>query len=321
MKVTCIGEMLIDFVCTDTNAGLVKGYNFVKKPGGAPANVAACIGKLGGEPLLVAAVGNDPFGRYLIDEVSHYHVKTQNISVLKSSTSLAFVSLSDDGEREFAFNRGADEKLRLSKVQIEKLLDDSILHLGSATALLGGNLSESYMDIAKEAYKKGNIICFDPNFRIDLWNGNEDNFREKCEAYFAMADVVKVSDDELFLLSQANDIESGCDYFHSKGVKILLVTLGSKGCLVSQGKKQYIVPAYKVTAIDTTGAGDSFIGALLFKMSKHSPNDDFYASQMKEFVAFAEKVSGLVCSKLGAMTALPAMQEINSMEFIVNEAD
>lgn len=319
MKVTCIGEMLIDFVCTDTNAGLVKGHDFVKKPGGAPANVAACIGKLGGDSVLVAAVGNDPFGQYLIEQVSHYNVDTKHVSVLNDSTTLAFVSLGDDGEREFAFNRGADEKLRLSQPQINDLLNGSILHLGSATALLGGFLADSYMDIARTAHSNGNIISFDPNFRVDLWRGNEASFRKKCEAYFDLADIVKVSDDELYLLSQANDIESGCGYFHDRGVQILLVTLGSKGCLVSQGGQQYLVPAYNVTAVDTTGAGDSFIGAILLQMSQHPPAGDFYASEMRGFVAFAGKVSGLVCSKLGAMTALPTMLEVDSMKFIVKQ--
>jgi fructokinase len=106
-KIVCVGEMLIDFVCVDTNIGLSDAVNFIKKSGGAPTNVAACIGKLGGASTLVAAIGNDPFGTYLKNEVVHYHVNIDFVETVNTSTTLAFVSLSDDGEREFAFNRGA----------------------------------------------------------------------------------------------------------------------------------------------------------------------------------------------------------------------
>tara|TARA_R110002167_G_scaffold90791_1_gene244332 strand:+ start:191 stop:1156 length:966 start_codon:yes stop_codon:yes gene_type:complete len=317
MKVICIGEMLIDFVCTDTNKGLVNGVNYVKKSGGAPANVAACIGKLGGEPVLVGSVGNDPFGAFLIEEVKRYAVNTDHVASLSTSTTLAFVSLGDNGEREFAFNRGADEQLNLDDATIGTLLSDSILHLGSATALLGGELGDSYLRIAQQAKKNGNIICFDPNFRIDLWRGREAEFRDICNTYFALADIVKVSDEELVLLSHQDDMAKGCQYFHDLGVKVVLVTLGPDGCLISQNGQQYIVPAYEINAVDTTGAGDSFIGAILFQMAKSAPGENFYQDDFKGFIEFAGKVSGLVCAKIGAMTALPTLPEVNAMTFVV----
>ena len=317
MNVICVGEMLIDFVCTDTNMGLVNGVNYVKKSGGAPANVAACIGKLGGSPLLVAAVGNDPFGEFLVQEVQKYHVNTDYVLTLPTSTTFAYVSLADNGEREFAFNRGADEQLTLSATQVDKLSHNSILHLGSATALLGGELSTSYWQLAQAAKQNGNMICFDPNFRIDLWKNRQDDFRNACVPYFEIADLVKVSDEELVLLSQQEDMGTGCGYFHDLGVKIVLVTLGGDGCLISHNGKQTRVPAYQINAVDTTGAGDSFIGAILFKMSQTPAGVDFYANDLQEFVAFAGKVSGLVCSTIGAMSALPSLAEVEAMTFTV----
>ena len=317
MNIICVGEMLIDFVCTDTNMGLVNGVNYVKKSGGAPANVAACIGKLGGSACLVASVGHDPYGEFLIQEVKNYHVNTDYIATLPQSTTFAFVSLADNGEREFAFNRGADEQLVLEDTSINELTNDAILHLGSATALLGGKLGESYFALAQKAKHKGNMICFDPNFRIDLWKGRELDFREACIPYFKMADIVKVSDDELTLLSQQDDMSTGCQYFHDLGVKIVLVTLGPEGCLISHNGQQSIVPAYEIKALDTTGAGDSFIGAMLFQMSQNTPGDDFYQNEIEGFVAFAGKVSGLVCSKIGAMSALPTLSEVEAIQFEV----
>lgn len=319
MKVICVGEMLIDFVCTDTNMGLVNGVNYVKKSGGAPANVAACIGKLGGEASLVASVGHDPYGEFLIQEVKNYQVNTDFINVLPMSTTFAFVSLADNGEREFAFNRGADEQLKLTASEVSELTDNSILHLGSATALLGGSLSDSYLALAKEAKRKGNIICFDPNYRIDLWRGRDQEFKDACTTYFKMADMVKVSDEELTLLSGEKDMKVGCKFFHDLGVKMILVTLGPDGCLVSLNGDQTIVPAYEISAVDTTGAGDSFIGALLFKMSQAAPGDNFYEDNIHEFVAFAGKVSGLVCSSIGAMSALPTLSEVESMDFTIKQ--
>lgn len=319
MKVICIGEMLIDFVCTDTNSGLVNGVNYVKKSGGAPANVAACIGKLGGEPVLVGSVGKDPFGEFLLNQVKEYSVNTDHVAALASSTTLAFVSLADNGEREFAFNRGADEQLTLDSETITILLDNSILHLGSATALLGGALGKSYLNIAQQAKSNGNIICFDPNFRIDLWRGQETKFRDICNTYFALADIVKVSDEELVLLSQKDDMAAGCQHLHDLGVKVVLVTLGPDGCLISQNGQQYIVPAYEINAVDTTGAGDSFIGAMLFQMAQRGPSENFYQDDFKGFIEFAGKVSGLVCAKIGAMTALPSLADVESMAFVVKK--
>lgn len=315
MKVICVGEMLIDFVCTDRNAGLIGGQNYVKKSGGAPANVAACIGKLGGDAIFVGAVGNDPFGEYLKKELEHYHVSTEYLSQISVPTTLAFVSLFDDGEREFDFIRGADQELKLSKATIKNLLRDSILHLGSATALLDGPLKATYLNLAIKAKINGNLISFDPNYRVDLWKDKTAEFCERAKIFFGYADVVKVSEEELALLTQKNSLTAGCEEIHKYGVRVVFVTLGSKGCLVSTSSSQYLVPAYEINAVDTTGAGDSFIGAILFRMSNADPGKNFFAEELFEFVEFAEKVSAHVCSKLGAMSSLPSQFEIDSMNF------
>lgn len=319
MKVICIGEILIDFVCTQVNSDLKTGCDFIKKAGGAPANVAACIAHLGGDSEFVGAVGNDPFGLYLLDRLKSYNVNIDFVQILSTATTLAFVSLADEGEREFTFNRGADEQLTLTDSRLEPLLDNSIIHFGSATALLGGNLFDSYLAAANLANLNGNTIVFDPNYRMDLWKDNIEQFKQRCDVFMKMADVVKVSEDELELLTGIKDQEEACNALHEKGVSLIFVTLGKNGCLVSQNGEQYIVPAYEITAVDTTGAGDSFIGAILYQMANSSGIDTLYADKMKGFVEFAEKVSGMVCSKVGAMTALPSLDEINNTPFIVKK--
>jgi len=319
MKVVCIGEVLIDFVCTDVNAGLNSGCNFVKKAGGAPANVAACIARLGGHSEFVGAVGNDPFGHYLLARLNEYQVKTSYVQQLSTPTTLAFVSLADEGEREFTFNRGADEQLTLTDNRLHSLLDDAIVHFGSATALLGGNLYDSYLASAKLAFEQGNLIVFDPNYRIDLWQNNIEQFKQRSSEFFNMADVVKVSEEELELLTDCSNFSDGCHKLHQLGVKLVFVTMGKEGCLVSQAGEQYVVPAYKIEAIDTTGAGDSFIGAILYQMSVHAGIETLYKDQMADFVAFAEKVSGKVCTKIGAMSALPTLAEVNATSYTVRQ--
>ncbi|MGJ8691444.1 MAG: carbohydrate kinase family protein [Thalassotalea sp.] len=319
MKVICIGEILIDFVCTQVNVGLKSGVDFVKKAGGAPANVAACIGHLGGNVEFVGSVGNDPFGNFLLEGLQKYHVNTNYTQVLSLPTTLAFVSLADEGEREFIFNRGADEKLTLTDSSIDTLLNDSILHLGSATALLGDNLLDSYFKIAKQAYTNGNLIVFDPNYRIDLWKKNLEQFKERCEVFLGLADVVKVSEEELELLTGIGEQKEACNALHKKGVNLIFVTLGKHGCLVSQNGEQYIVPAYDIVAVDTTGAGDSFIGAILYQMANNPGSDNLYEDSMREFVSFAQKVGAKVCSKVGAMTALPSLEEVYTTPFIVKK--
>ncbi|MGL1959495.1 MAG: PfkB family carbohydrate kinase, partial [Colwellia sp.] len=222
------------------------------------------------------------------------------------------------GEREFTFNRGADEQLTLTESILEPLFDDSIIHFGSATALLGGNLFDSYLAAANLANLNGNLIVFDPNYRMDLWKDNIEQFQERCNIFLKLADVVKVSEEELELLTGINDQKEACNALHLLGPKLIFVTLGKDGCLVSQNGNQYIVPAYKIKAVDTTGAGDSFIGAILYQMASIQGINTLFAEEMPSFVAFAAKVSGNVCSKVGAMTALPSLDEINSIHFIVN---
>jgi len=319
MKVVCIGEVLIDFVCTDVNKGLNLGCNFIKKAGGAPANVSACIAQLGGHSEFVGAVGNDPFGHYLLDRLNEYQVKTDYVQQLSTPTTLAFVSLADDGEREFTFNRGADEQLTLTDNRLNSLLDDAIVHFGSATALLGGNLYDSYLASVKLAFEQGNLIVFDPNYRIDLWQNNIEQFKQRTSEFFKMSDVVKVSEEELELLTDCSNFRDGCHRLHQLGVKLVFVTMGKDGCLVSHNGEQYVVPAYEIEAIDTTGAGDSFIGAILYQMSVNSDIDALFKDQMADFVAFAQKVSSKVCTKIGAMSALPTLAEVNATRYTVRQ--
>ena len=173
MKVLCIGEALIDMICTDVNVSLSSGQHFLKKAGGAPANVAAAIAALGGEVTMAAKVGEDPFGHHLISLLKEMGVDTSlMIKDPTHFTTFAFVSLMNDGERDFYFNRGADKELTLLDLAELHLNEYGIVHFGSATAFLPGPLQSTYIELLAKAKQAGCLISFDPNYRHLLFQNN-----------------------------------------------------------------------------------------------------------------------------------------------------
>ncbi|MER2493185.1 carbohydrate kinase family protein [Catenovulum sediminis] len=312
-NVVCIGELLIDFVCSDSGKSMLEAEHFLKKSGGAPANVAACVSKLGGSSAFAGAVGNDPFGQSLANELQAFGINIDYLHRVATPTTLAFISLAADGERDFVFNRGADALFELSSEEITSLLDNSILHLGSATALLGDKLYETYINAITYAHKSGLFICFDPNYREDLWPGKTELFVKRSLEFIKCAHLVKVSEEELELLTGESDLAKGCNMLHEYGVDYITVTIGSRGCFLSTKREQGIIPAYEIKPIDTTGAGDSFIGAVLFQLAYANVNELSF-SELAGYVQLGNKVSGIVCEHLGPMTGLTDFSTIQSLD-------
>jgi fructokinase len=312
-KILCIGELLIDFICSDVNVDLTAGTNFIKKAGGAPANVTAAIAKLGGEALFAGKVGADPFGRFLKETLDEVNVDTSMLVLdSKSNTTLAFVSLKSDGERDFVFNRGADELLSSDELDFNKIFLSKIVHFGSATALLGGPSKDTYLKVMEAAREKKIYISFDPNYRVDLWKGRLQEFIEVSRQCLKYADFVKVSDEEVKLIAAQENIEAGIKVFHELGAKVVAVTLGKEGTLVSNGKETSIVESIQIKSIDSTGAGDAFVGASLYQIAKLDDPKGLVCNfeKLKEITAFSNKVGAIVCTKLGAIAALPTLEEV-----------
>lgn len=313
-NIFCIGELLIDFICSDINSSLIEGGNFIKKAGGAPANVTAAIAKLGGSAYFGGSVGEDAFGVFLRNTIEAVGVNTSYMKFLeKQNTTLAFVSLKDNGERDFIFNRGADENYELNDLEQTEVTDGKIIHFGSATALLGGSLKATYTELIEKAKVKGTFISFDPNFRTDLWRGRTKEFIEVARWCMKHADFVKVSDEEALLISGKNNIEEAAKEIALIGNSIVAVTLGKEGTMITDGSFVDIIRSVNIKSIDSTGAGDAFVGAVLYRLAnienpKVSVRD---LDTMKEIIAFANKVGAIVCTKLGAIAALPTLQEVN----------
>ncbi len=315
-NILCIGELLIDFICSDVNATMIQGENFKKKAGGAPANVTAAICKLGGKASFVGKVGNDPFGEFLKKTLDDVNVDTSMMIMdPNSNTTLAFVSLKSDGERDFVFNRGADGLLKYNELDINKIFSNNIIHFGSATALLGGEMKATYMGIMSDARDKNIFVSFDPNYRDNLWGHRTEEFINVSKQCIEMSDFIKLSDEELNIITGKTDVYEGIKELSGQGNKIVAVTLGKQGTLVSNGVTTEIIDSIKIKSIDSTGAGDAFVGALLYKISlledPKKLTEDFEG--LKEIVFFANKVGAMVCTKLGAIAALPSLAEVENI--------
>lgn len=306
MKVLCIGEALIDMICTDRGSRLADGQNFLKKAGGAPANVAAAIAALGGHVDMAAKVGKDPFGQHLIDLMSEMGVNTKwVIQDPNSFTTFAFVSLMEDGERDFYFNRGADGQLSMTDLAGLDLNEYSIVHFGSATGFLPGPLQATYIDLLNKAKAAGALISFDPNYRHLLFPNNTESFITQSWHYIAACDFFKLSDEEALLITGLDTVDAAAAALRAKTNAVFAITLGKEGTLLSTSHGTEIISSIPITAIDATGAGDAFVGAVLYQLIGTKPADmqTLPIEQWRTMIANANKAGARTCEYMGAMEA------------------
>ncbi len=306
MKVLCIGEALIDMICTDRGSRLADGQNFLKKAGGAPANVAAAIAALGGHVDMAAKVGKDPFGQHLIDLLNEMGVNTKwVIQDPNSFTTFAFVSLMEDGERDFYFNRGADGQLSISDLAGLNLNEYNIVHFGSATGFLPGPLQATYIDLLNQAKAAGALISFDPNYRHLLFPNNRESFVTQSWHYIQSCDFFKLSDEEALLITGLDTVDAAAAALRAKTNAVFAITLGKEGTLLSTSHGTEIISSIPITAIDATGAGDAFVGAVLYQLLGTTPSQLSALSieQWRTMIANANKAGARTCEYMGAMEA------------------
>jgi fructokinase len=305
-RILCIGEALIDMICTDKGKALSDGENFLKKPGGAPTNVAAAIAALGGKVELSAKVGVDPFGKHMVEVMKEFGVGTQYmLQDVNHFTTFAFVSLMENGERDFYFNRGADGQLSEADIEAIDLSDVSIIHFGSATGFLPGPLQSAYKKLLQEALIKNIFISFDPNYRHLLFRNNTQTFIDQSWYFLERCNFFKVSDEEAMLLTGETTLEAAADTLLKKTKAVFTITLGKDGTMIGIDGKTEIIPSIPVQPVDTTGAGDAFVGAVLYQLDKTFANDQSFVSkeQWQKIVTNANKAGARTCEYLGAMEA------------------
>lgn len=309
--ITAIGELLIDFTPsgTDTTGDIL----FARKPGGAPANVLAANRKLGGKCAFIGKVGNDFFGHFLKDTLDCLGIDSSGLIMdTEVPTTLAFVHLDKKGDRSFSFYRkpGADLMLRIDEVTKTLIDNCHILHFGSVSMTDEPSRSATLQSV-KYAKSCDKIISFDPNYRPFLWN-NIDTARKQMLTGLALSDIVKVSEEELSLLTNTDDIETGASILAKSGATLILVSCGAHGAYYRLGNLFGRVATFDVKTIDTNGAGDTFLGAVLFKLSGFSLSDIKGLSReaLVDILTFANAAGALTTTKNGAIPAMPNLDNI-----------
>lgn len=308
--VVSLGEILIDFT--------FHGYNedgqklFAQNAGGAPANVLVAVQRLGGKTAFIGKVGNDMHGKFLLDILNAENINTDGTIVDdRYFTTLAFVSINENGERSFSFARkpGADTKLSKSEIKTEILNNAKIFHVGSLS-LTNEPSREATFFAVKNAKEQGCTISYDPNYRAALWK-SKNIAKKHMRSLIPYVDVMKISDEETELLTGFCDEKKAAKALFDKGVKVVAVTLGKKGAYVYCKNGGAYVEAKPCKVVDTTGAGDSFWGGFLHKISKSEKDiENLTLDELATFAEFSNTVASLCVGKKGAIPAIPHLNEV-----------
>jgi fructokinase len=310
--VICYGELLIDFVPTISPVSLIEAPAFKKAPGGAPANVAVGLARLGIETGFMGKVGEDAFGRFLAGTLAENNV---DISALVFSdmarTALAFVSLGEGGEREFMFYRhpSADMLYTPEEVNLAYIQSAKIFHFGSISLISEPSRSASFHAI-RSAKKFGLLLSYDPNLRLNLWD-DKSHAREGIMSAWSLADIIKVSEEEIVFLSGQSDISKGAAQLWHPDLKLLVITRGKSGCRYVTPGFQGDVDGYAVDPVDTTGAGDGFVAGLLKGMIEN-PMIWEREDMLAQVCRYANAVGALATLERGAIPALPSISQVTA---------
>lgn len=308
----CLGELLIDFVPTITGTSLVDAPAFKKAPGGAPANVAVGLSRLGASAAFMGKVGDDAFGHFLADTLAADGVDVGPLLFTdKARTALAFVSLRADGEREFMFYRhpSADMLFAAEDVDVDLIRRSKLLHFGSIGMIDEPCRSAALLAVTA-AQDAGLLISYDPNLRLALWPDAEAAKAGMMLAW-PKADIIKVSEEELeFLTGESDPVRAGRRLWHER-LRLLVVTCGVKGCFYLTPEFEGEVTGHPVKAVDATGAGDAFVAGLLQGILTDPRVIDDEAS-LKNLCRFANATGALATMERGAIPALPKRERVLS---------
>ncbi|GBF10724.1 PfkB family carbohydrate kinase [Tepidibacillus sp. HK-1] len=309
--VTALGELLIDF----TPSGHSEKGNilFETNPGGAPANVLVALSRLNKKTAFIGKVGNDQFGHMLKGVLQHQNIDTGNLLFSeKVNTTLAFVHLDENGERSFSFYRdpGADIMLEKDEINEEIIKQSRIFHFGSLS-LTNEPVATATFTALQYAKKNNILISYDPNLRIPLWRSLDDAKRQILKG-FEYADIVKLSEIELEFLTGYRDVLKGTEVLQEQyGTSVIFVTLGSEGCFYRSKKVYGGKEGFQVNVVDTTGAGDAFVGGVLYKiLEMNKPLDLLNLFEFEEIVTFANAVGALTTEGKGGIPSIPTLEQV-----------
>ena len=309
MSVVCFGELLIDFVALESGVTVGEASGFVKAPGGAPANVAAAVAKLGHGCAFLGQVGDDPFGHHLEEVMRGIGVNTAGLRFSQDArTMLAFVSLAAGGERSFVFYRhpSADMTMRPEDVALDLIDTARIFHFGSITLISEPSRSATLAAV-NHALARGLIVSYDPNLRLSLWS-DADSARAGLLSGLDYAHFVKISDDEVLFLTGGDDpTPLWRDQMH-----LIAVTYGEKGARLYTRTESFFVPGFSVESVDTTGAGDGFVAGILVSLLEQGGFAGMTAETIPAALRFANAVGAMATLQKGAIPALPTRAAVEA---------
>lgn len=308
-----LGELLIDFTCVSTDAD---GYpTMAAHPGGAPANYLAALTKFGGKTAMLGKIGKDAFGKLLTGTLQQAGIETKGLIATDDVfTTLAFVTLDEQGDREFSFSRkpGADTCISFEELDMSLIDEAKVFHFGTLSLTDEPARSATYQAVAY-AKRQGKIISYDPNLRKPLWQSLEEA-KQQILWGLAQADVVKISDEEVAFLFGLTPEAGARKILNEYGVKLVFVTCGADGCFFKNAVAEGKVPGISgVKVIDTTGAGDIFGGSAVWKLLQiGAPVETLNEQQLRDVVSFACTSAGLSTTKAGGISSVPDLNTVLS---------
>lgn len=315
-RLYAIGEALIDFTPVETGKGISEVRGFEPHVGGAPANVLGAYTCLGGESSMITKLGDDPFGDKIENLFKEYHIDTTHvIRTTEANTSLAFVALKDDGNREFSFYRKPGADMLFSEDDVEGSWFEDAFGLHFCSVSLGEfPMRDAHVKAIEEAKKHGALISFDPNIRFNLWE-SRDALKEAILRFMPYADLVKISDEELEFITGCTDPDEGAKWLFDNfsGVNLMVYTEGKAGQRAYTRKAKARDFTANTHAVDTTGAGDGFIGSFLFQLAEKevTPSNigDLSSEELESMLAFSGKYAGISVLKAGGIQSYPSREE------------
>ncbi len=311
-QVTCIGEALVDFVSMESGVTLTEAAAFAKAAGGAPANVAVGLARLDVRTAFIGNVGNDAFGRFVVEELRRNKVDTSGVRLdPRHKTRLAFVSLTKSGERHFEFweQHPADEWLSYRHLDVAQIARSRFVII-SSFLLLKEPARSTALRLVRELHRRGCSICFDPNVRLSLWQSRS-QAKKLLLNMIRFSTIVRMNEEEARFLTGEKSLHEASRALFALGPKLVLITLGARGCYFKSRSHSRRVRGYMVAVLDTTGCGDGFLAGLLRGLlERRTDVDELSNDDLKSICRFANAAGALTATKRGAIAALPTLRQV-----------
>lgn len=321
-KLCVIGEALIDFIPERKGCDLKDVEGFRRVAGGAPANVAGAVAKLGVPAMVLTQLGKDAFGDHIIQSLKESGIDTSHIlQTAEYDTSLSFVSLREDGNRDFKFYRRTAADLQYDPNNItEDLLDDCGMVHFCSVSLVESPMKKAHQALLDLAMKKGVLISFDPNLRFSLWE-DQDALYHTIQEFLPYADIIKLSDEELEFITGKKTIEEALPMLFSHRCKCVIYTQGKDGATLYRKNDHISAKGHQVQVVDTTGAGDSFIGAFLYCLLKEGTDnlEEISLESMKHHLEFANLYAAHTTTIAGALAAMADHEQLRNFQHMLDE--